>query len=127
MDISDPQLMSAAKRVADAINVRMTFTSWADLAHQWMAFRLSDGGSDGVVYEHRIDAVRHQLHETQCMYICFKDLVGGAKAHEIAHVILFHRAAYEGGAVLPDPEQPFGGAALIMRVTDVDYLRRWSG
>jgi hypothetical protein len=35
----------------------------------WMAFRISDGRSDGVHYWDRADAIRHQLHERQCAYM----------------------------------------------------------
>jgi len=36
---------------------------------RFIASRLSDGGTDGAIYDTREDAVRHQLHETQCAYL----------------------------------------------------------
>jgi hypothetical protein len=35
----------------------------------WVAIRLSDGGSDGVLYPTKLTAVMYQLHETQCAYL----------------------------------------------------------
>ena len=41
-----------------------------EAAGRWVAIRLSDGGSDGVLYDSKPDATRHQLHEKQCAYVC---------------------------------------------------------
>lgn len=35
----------------------------------WVAIRLSDGGSDGVLYPAKEFAVAFQIHETQCAYL----------------------------------------------------------
>lgn len=48
---------------------QMVLTRDEILAKRFVAIRLSDGGSDGVVYETREDAIKHQLHETLCGYI----------------------------------------------------------
>lgn len=41
-----------------------------DAAGYWIAIRLSDGGSDGVIYPSKQHAVAKQIHERQCAYIC---------------------------------------------------------
>lgn len=41
-----------------------------EAAGRWVAIRLSDGGSDGVLYDSKMDAARHQLSEKQCAYVC---------------------------------------------------------
>ena len=59
----------AAHRMADVIALHQTVLGRdVILAKRFVAIRLSDGGSDGVAYETRDDAMRHQLHETQCGY-----------------------------------------------------------
>jgi hypothetical protein len=58
----------AAKRISGAVNVHVVGAPW-DAVGKWMAFRLSDGGSDNVLYGTKADAVRFQLHETQCFYL----------------------------------------------------------
>jgi hypothetical protein len=61
-----------------------------DLAREsWVAIRLSDGGSDGVLYPLKEIAVSFQLHETQCAYI--RVLPGGISPRE-ATSYLYHVA-----------------------------------
>jgi hypothetical protein len=120
----EKQLLDAGKRASDEINLRLLFTPFEELQHSWMAFRLSDGSSDGVVYETRRDAVKHQLHEQQCFYVCFRNIAGGAKPEEMAVFIKVNRDAYNAGMRLIDPEQPYGGQELILRASDWDYYKR---
>lgn len=52
-----------ARRAADIINMHIIAQR-----RGFVAIRLSDGGSDNVVYDTKDDAVRHQLHPQQCAY-----------------------------------------------------------
>lgn len=55
--------------MSDVIRLHQTALPTDELlARRFVAIRLSDGGSDGVAYETREDAISHQLHETQCGY-----------------------------------------------------------
>jgi hypothetical protein len=61
-----------------------------ELARQsWVAIRLSDGGSDGILYPLKEIAVYHQLHEKQCAYL--RVLPTGISARE-ATSFLYHMA-----------------------------------
>jgi hypothetical protein len=71
---------------------------------RWVAVRLSDGGSDGIVYDYRREAIRHQLHETMCAYV--KLHPAGMSAKEAEGILRFHRFAYDNGMRLTDPEGP---------------------
>lgn len=71
---------------------------------KWLAVRLSDGGTDGVVYDSRADAVRFQLHETLCCYVQVQ--TGGMQPHEAEAFIQFHRKVYDAGYRLQDPDGP---------------------
>jgi hypothetical protein len=63
----------------------------------WVAIRLSDGGSDGVLYPTKKTAVIYQLHETQCAYL--RVLPGGISPRE-ATSFLYHTAQlYENAAM----------------------------
>lgn len=53
----------------------------------WVAIRLSDGGSDGVLYPDKLTAVAFQIHETQCAYL--RILPGGIPPRE-ATSFLYH-------------------------------------
>jgi hypothetical protein len=82
----------------------------ANIGH-WVAVRLSDGGSDGVVYDHRREAVAHQLHESLCAYVQIHP--GGMTVAEAESVLKFYRYAYDAGFRVTDPEGP----ELIMPIT----------
>jgi hypothetical protein len=85
---------------------------------KWMAIRMSDGGSDNVIYDHRRDAVSHQFHEQLCCYV--KVFPGGMTAQECAGFLEYHRAAYDAGFRLPDPEfQP-----PLMPLTKSDQVKQ---
>jgi hypothetical protein len=65
--------------------------------HSWVAIRLSDGGSDGVLYPAKELAVAFQVHETQCAYI--RVLPGGISPRE-ATSFLYHTAQlYENASM----------------------------
>lgn len=104
----------AAKRMADTVTLHSLTGAWL----RWCAIRLSDGGSDGVIYDTRADAVRHQLHETLCAYIRVPP--GGMAAREAEAVLAYHRAVYDAGFRLPDPE----AFVPLMPLTRADQRRQ---
>lgn len=67
----------------------------AGYAGTWMAFRLSDAGTDGVHYASRVDAIRHQLHHSQCAYV--RVPYDQMTAREAATVLRHTRQAYDAG------------------------------
>lgn len=113
---------NAAKRAADIINDARSTLDWEGLKQCWIAIRLSDGGSDMVIYETKQDAVRHQLHEQQCAYIAFRNLIGGASEKEMLRYLRFNRMAYDAGFRLPDPDAKDGGPDLPMSAPMADHM-----
>lgn len=109
-----PVYSDAARRCADNV----TLASIAKCFGRWLAIRLSDGGYDGVIYDHRADAVRHQLHEKQCAYV--KIPPGGMTPREAEAFLGYHRALYDAGFRLPDPEF----AMPMMPLTAADQRRQ---
>ena len=93
-----PQYSDAAKRCADNV----TLAAIAGMTGRWIAVRLSDGGYDNAIYDTRADAVRHQLHETQCAYIQVQP--GAITAKEAEAFLDYNRAVYDAGFRMPDPE-----------------------
>lgn len=89
-----------ARRCADIVNLHLA----AGHAGRWCAIRLSDGGSDSVVYDTRAEAIRHQLHETQCMYI--KIPPTSVTAREVAVMLTLYRQAYAAGFRISGPDDP---------------------
>lgn len=83
--------------------------------YPWVALRLSDGGSDGRVYESRKEAAKYQIHEQQCAYFCFRNAPNGFASPRDAGLYLeFHRAAYSAGMRLVDPDHAHGGMDLVV-------------
>jgi hypothetical protein len=113
-------LKDAAKRASDAINLAISVIGTFNTGY--IAIRLSDGGTDGVIYETRRDAVKHQLHETQCAYVGLRNLPGGSNPKEMAVFLTWNRDAYSRGMRLPDPDDVNGGAELLMTAAANDYV-----
>lgn len=114
--------LNAGKRAHDYIQTYTQGIDIWDIKSKWVAIRLSDGGSDGQIYDSKQDAVRHQAYEQQCMYVAFGSMLaaGGSNARELAIMIAFHRDAYKRGFRLVDPDLKSGGMDLIMQAADYD-------
>lgn len=102
----------SAKRCSDAIRLHIV----AGMAGRYAAIRLSDGGSDGVAYDTRRDAIRHQLHEQQCAYI--KIPPDAMPPEHAERFLAIQRELYDAGFRLNDPDGP----ELIMP-TNMEDLR----
>lgn len=101
----------SARRMADTINLHWTIQQWGAIG-KWVAIRLSDGGSDGVLYDKKREAVRHQLHEYQCAYVrIIRDQMSVCEAHTFLEV---SRRAYDAGFRLSDPDSRTGGRDLLL-------------
>lgn len=68
----------------------------------WLALRLSDGGSDGIAYASKADAIRYQLHEQQCAYLRVPR--DHASPREMSRYLELHRLLYAKGCRLADPD-----------------------
>lgn len=113
----------AAKRMCDIINNAILNKDWDTISHSWVAIRLSDGGSDGVLYESKLDAVRHQLHEMQCAYVALRNLRAGTNPIECQRYLDYNRKAYDAGFRLPDPDAKHGGPELFLSTNDYDTMK----
>jgi hypothetical protein len=88
----------AARRISDSVNLHLLADP--DGNHKkWCAFRLSDGTTDGVVYDDPVAAADHQLHYKQCAYI--QILRGGISAKAASVMLGYYRAVYDAGNVPP--------------------------
>lgn len=104
-----------AKRCRDIIASYVAFVDYSERIRSWVAIRLSDGGSDGALYDSKREAVRHQPDEFLCAYFSYRGAPNGFSSVKEAAVWLeFHRQAYDSGFRLPDPDAASGGPELIM-------------
>lgn len=92
----------AARRCSDIVRQAIVDKH----AGKWFAVRLSDGGSDGVPYDTKGDAVNHQLHEQQCAYV--KIPVDDMTPRAADLFLRVNRQLYDAGMRLADPEGPGG-------------------
>lgn len=89
---------------------------------KWVAVRLSDGRSDGTLYDLKRDAVRHQPSEQMCAYVRIPPNGMGVCAAE--SFLAVHRKLYNGGWRLVDPDAQHGGRQVIPRLTQQDQARQ---
>jgi hypothetical protein len=91
-------LTDAGKRASEIV----TMHAIAGGAGKWVALRLSDGGSDNVLYDSRTDAIRHQFYEEYCAYVMVAP--GGMSSREGTEWLAFNRSLYDAGWHLADPD-----------------------
>jgi hypothetical protein len=84
----------AARRAHEIVNTHLMVDPEGNRG-RWVALRLSDGGSDGVVYDDVAAAADHQLHYQQCMYVRIP--WGGLPVAEAETLLTYHRRVYDAG------------------------------
>ena len=89
------------RRAYDAINLHYQANKGYEVAGHWVAIRLSDGSSDGVLYPSKMHAAHHQLHEKQCAYICLPPLME-MSMKEIHRYLQLNEQIYDAGGRLED-------------------------
>lgn len=123
-DVSQ-DLLDAGKRASDFVNNYLTLQEPWEIRNCFLAFKLADGSTDGVLYDTKRDAARHQKgNEQQYYYFCFRNCLGGTNPREMAIVLKFARDAYRNPKFrLVDPDDQFGGKQVLMTSAryDADY------
>jgi hypothetical protein len=117
----DQSKIDRAKRLSDIVNSLVLIYPLEVLTRSWIAVRLSDGGTDGTLYDTRRDAVRHQAHETQCAYIQLTAVMGGIQLQEAYTYLKFQEYVYDNPNFrMTDPEAPNGGMDMQIPLTNED-------
>lgn len=93
--------IDAARRASDHVNFHLHALGVAAVG-KWVAIRLSDGSSDGVLYDKKADAIKHQLHETTCAYVQIP--VGGMPPEDALVFMKYNRQLYDAGFRIADPD-----------------------
>jgi hypothetical protein len=98
----DSSLDDAAKRLSDAVTLHMLATN-NSAAGSWIAARLSDGGTNGDVYETREQAIRHNPD-----YHCYLLIPPDGMGIQAASIFLrFNRVLFKNGMRMPEPDREF--------------------
>jgi len=96
-----------------------------------MAFSLSDGTTDHVLYPRKQDCVSHQTDEFKFLYLRMHPM--GMPVCEAEIMLDFHRKAYAAGFRLADPDKASGGPDIIPRIgselihSQINVLRKAGG
>jgi len=104
------------------INGCITFYGAWDIRNKWMAFALEDGRSDGVLYDTKLDAIRHVSNENYFCFFCFRGALGGSNPKDCQLFLDINRHAYNHGNRLADPEHKTGGPDLIISTSGYDTM-----
>jgi len=105
----------AAKRISDTVTLHWIAGGYDNVVGKWMAFRLSDGTSDNLLYPDKLSCMRHQKGVYQhYMYLCLQP--GGMGICEAEVMVKLHRNARERDIATPDINAPHGGRDLIPRI-----------
>jgi hypothetical protein len=97
--IVDPKA-ERAKRAHDHLSLLHTIHG-SDCGGRWVAIALSDGSCDMRLYETKREAIRFQLHETQCAYFHFS---GVPLINELRYYLDANETLYDAGLSLADPD-----------------------
>lgn len=108
----------AAKRVSDEYNLHRIGSGGLAVG-KWFAVALHDGASDHVLYDSKRDAIRHQKHNEQ-FYAYVRIVPASMSPCEAESFLATHRALYDRGLRMPDPDDVDGGREVIPRLTVED-------
>lgn len=108
----------AGRRAYDAVQVHVFATGWDERIRSWVALKLADGSSDGVLYDSRGAACRHVPDQRYYAFFSYRNAPSGFSSRTDAQLYLdYHRMAYDQGALqaLADPDDHrHGGRELVM-------------
>lgn len=96
------QPSARAQRCSEAFN-RHLAEHGMEAVGRWIAIRLSDGGSDGNLYDNKAEAIRFQLHEKQCAYAQL--LPEGMSPRAAESFLMVSEKFYDAGMNLADPDR----------------------
>lgn len=110
------ELLDAAARMRDAINLHVVALALGARERHlcWVAINLSDGRSDGNLYDSRADAVRHTQNKSRgWAYL----KVGAERMGERESIIVLQmfRRAFERGVIFAEEEVVVPQLSELMR------------
>lgn len=111
----------AAKRASDWHNLHRAVG--LDTIGRYIAVALSDGSSDGILYDTKRDAVRHQ-HHNENFYAFMAIQVASVTVCAAESFLYTHRLVYKAGGRMSDPDHYGGGRQIIPRLQKEDHARQ---
>jgi hypothetical protein len=93
-ELPPPAVTDEGRRLHEAVTLHI-LANPDGATGRWVAARLSDGGTDNVLYDTNEDAIRHPLHEKQCAYMCISP--AGTTEREATRFLQLWRQFYDAG------------------------------
>jgi hypothetical protein len=107
----DPLASAArAQRAFEHLNLLRVVHGETALNGRWVAISLADGAIKQETYRDKREAVRFQLHETQCAYLC---ITGFPTLGELRYYLDENERLYDQGYSLADPDTYVNPEALL--------------
>lgn len=110
----------AARRMSDLVNLMITCKSWDELQNGYMAFRLDNGSSDGVLYDSKQTAAKF-TDDKRHAYFCFRQAMGGANARDCQIFLDLNRYAADNGVPMAEPYAK-KQSNLILSTAGYDFM-----
>lgn len=115
---------SAAKRCSDAVNLHLSAIGF-DAVKKWVAVKLSDGSSDGILYDsQRLAAIHHRNAGDRYCYIPVRP--SGLSVCQAESVMATNRMFHNAGFRLGDPDDRSANLSVIPRLTREEQVRQVS-
>jgi hypothetical protein len=102
--------LARAQRAHDHLNLLRVVRGEANVLNQWVAISLADGSIKQETYDTKAQAVRHQLHETQCAYLFVN---GFPTVGEMRYYLDENERLYDSGYRLEDPATYVNPEAML--------------
>lgn len=113
-----PRHSDEARRLCDTWNLHRVADPHGSVG-KWFAARLDNGTSDNVLYDTKLECVRHQRHNER--YYAFIRVVPSTMIPCEAEVIIrTNRRLYANGMRMADPDHRHGGLDVVKRLTAED-------
>lgn len=106
----DPLASAArAQRAHEHLNI-VRLAHGEQALGRWVAIFLGDGSCDQNLYGSKAEAIRFQLHETQCAYLCID---GWPTLGEMRAFLDMTEELYDAGMSLADPNRYINPGAFL--------------
>jgi hypothetical protein len=106
----DPLASAARAQRAHEHLQLLTMVHGTEAQNRWIAISLADGSCDQQLYATKAEAVRFQLHETQCAYLFFN---GMPTLGELRYFLDVNEELYDAGLNLADPDTYVNPEAML--------------
>lgn len=101
MSIDPLASLARAQKATEHLNLLRLVHGESAMNGRWVAISLADGSIKQELYGSKAEAIRFQVHETQCAYLC---VTGFPTQGEMRYYLDENEHLYDQGLRLADPD-----------------------